>query len=242
MRHPTSFVGMAAPADQLAALIAALTDVRRQNTAHVAAIAFLSYDICITFGQEVKHIWNEPWTIPKVLYIIARYYAPIHLAITLDVGTRLGLTVPFCKQYFLFWAIGPILYTTILNTIFVYRIYAIYNRNPRVLALLIFLLFAEFSTELAITIISSIKTLENTFVLPPQMQWPGCLSADPTTLALLGWVPTLCVSLIFFLMTAVKFTRLVQLERGGRLFKFRDIHLFSPFFVAFFRDGTIFFS
>jgi hypothetical protein len=63
---------MAAPADQLAALIAALTDVRRQNTAHgtsvwpfnlfhslnfcflVAAIAFLSYDICITFGQEVR--------------------------------------------------------------------------------------------------------------------------------------------------------------------------------------------
>jgi len=232
---------MAAPGGSITALVSSLTDVRQQNSAHVAAIALLVYDLCLTFSQEVEHIWSEAWTIAKCLYIIARYYAPIHLAITFAVDTRLGLTVAFCKQYFLFWGIGPILYTTLLNIIFVMRIHAIYNRSVRILALLIFLLVGEFCTELAITIISTKDTMATTFVLPPVLQWPGCLSGAPTTMALLGWVPTLCVALIFFILTAMKFIHLVQVQSSGEKFSFKNFKIFSPFFMAFFRDGTIYF-
>lgn len=64
----------------------------------VAALTILASEICTTFPSEVKHIWrrvlyddkselvylspashSSKWTLPKVFYLIARYYSFIYL-------------------------------------------------------------------------------------------------------------------------------------------------------------------
>ncbi|KAJ3511958.1 hypothetical protein NLJ89_g3799 [Agrocybe chaxingu] len=63
-----------------------LTGFQRSEDAgymNAAALAILLYDICTTIVDEVEFIWSERWTITKVLYLIARYYPSIFIAVTL---------------------------------------------------------------------------------------------------------------------------------------------------------------
>ncbi|KAJ3781432.1 hypothetical protein GGU10DRAFT_336364 [Lentinula aff. detonsa] len=44
-----------------------------------AALTVLLYDCLLTFDIEVKYIWKSQWTIPKLLYLFAKYYGLAHL-------------------------------------------------------------------------------------------------------------------------------------------------------------------
>ncbi|EED79130.1 predicted protein [Postia placenta Mad-698-R] len=44
-----------------------------------AAMSWVAYDIVLTFGEEIEFIWKAKWSLPKCLYIAARYYGLITL-------------------------------------------------------------------------------------------------------------------------------------------------------------------
>ncbi|KAK0189977.1 hypothetical protein F5146DRAFT_1139491 [Armillaria mellea] len=61
------------------------------------------YDHILTFDEEVRFIWAAPWTLPKTLFLIIRYFVPAFVLIHLcqltglstfsdTVGTSFGLT------------------------------------------------------------------------------------------------------------------------------------------------------
>ncbi|KAJ7670778.1 hypothetical protein DFH06DRAFT_1293742 [Mycena polygramma] len=268
-------------------LFTTLSQTRQTNYVLISAVTFLAYDICITFDQEVKYIWQsqfswslkrtsrERWSLPKALYLFGRYYGLLDLLILLfgksfswvytavliygqsarvkaspsrseiqRFRDRLpSLSTLSCKIYYGFYgAGGPILFVTALNILFILRIHALYNRATKMLMFLIALLFLEFTTELVIIIKETTATVHNTFEPPKGVHWPGCATTPSSFSELVGWVPAIFVSLMFFILTMVKFVLVFRSgHREWSLGKLREVKSYSPILMAFVLDGTVFF-
>ncbi|SJL07979.1 uncharacterized protein ARMOST_11338 [Armillaria ostoyae] len=128
----------------------------------MSSIAFLIYDIIIMLHKEVKYVWKSAWSFPKILYLFARYYAPLYIIHMFVVYNIIGLSVKLCVSLFKtrirvceifpsscqtwFWAkvlLGEILFTTIVNIILVMRLNAMYGKKVKVLVFLVFLVIGE---------------------------------------------------------------------------------------------------
>ncbi|KAJ3993907.1 hypothetical protein F5050DRAFT_1904448, partial [Lentinula boryana] len=76
---------MASPNLLLLPLFQAISSNQAAICSNVAALTILLYDCLLTFDNEVKYIWKSQWTIPKVLYLFAKYYGLAHLCCVLIV-------------------------------------------------------------------------------------------------------------------------------------------------------------
>ncbi|KAF6751953.1 hypothetical protein DFP72DRAFT_906634 [Ephemerocybe angulata] len=87
-----------------------------------AAMTLLSCDITSNFADEVEYIWRARWTLIKVLYIFARYYALGNLS---------------CKGFFDYSiyaatsALGNMVHTVVVDLIFVLRISALWAQDRK---------------------------------------------------------------------------------------------------------------
>lgn len=167
-----------------------------------------------------------------------------NLSDLLPVDTCTGLSVKFCQNYLWFYSMGgAIIFTTAINAILVLRLYALFGRSFRVLAILIAILTVEFATEFYISFKIGLVTQKTAFVAPPGVPLPGCLATAPTHFTLASWIPCLIAATIFFLMTAYKMLQsLADMRRGGISWSIQNQHSISPILLAFFQDGTIYFS
>ncbi|KAH9884511.1 hypothetical protein C8Q73DRAFT_354684 [Cubamyces lactineus] len=117
--NATSVVN-SADLQQLQALFDAAYLTRINTYSQTAAIAVLAYDILLNFCREVTYIWSSRWTLPKLLYLVIRYYGILELCViqacaplpvriqaqcltTSTVQVTVGLTlaeyvVPYCTQ------------------------------------------------------------------------------------------------------------------------------------------------
>ncbi|KAJ3796894.1 hypothetical protein GGU11DRAFT_828692 [Lentinula aff. detonsa] len=73
---------MASPNDILP-LFQAISSNQAAISSNIAALTVLLYDCLLTFDIEVKYIWKSQWTIPKLLYLFAKYYGLAHLCCVL---------------------------------------------------------------------------------------------------------------------------------------------------------------
>ncbi|KAJ3486336.1 hypothetical protein NLI96_g4302 [Meripilus lineatus] len=178
------------------------------------------------------------WSIAKVLYIFARYYGLAYLIYMVygDVfniermATRLVLTsgnfVSLSIDCFLVHALnagleaarrlhggGPNVFTTLVNLIFIMRLYALYHRNTRVLIFLLTLLFGEYASsprffilvtdmtpaEFTAEMYSTIFTVLNEVPMsaPLGLPWLGCivsLKSNTRQKGLAAWILCLIVA------------------------------------------------
>ncbi|KAJ3781436.1 hypothetical protein GGU10DRAFT_336366 [Lentinula aff. detonsa] len=82
---------MASP-NLLLPLFQAISSNQAAICSNVAALTILLYDCLLTFDNEVKYIWKSQWTIPKVLYLFAKYYGLAHLCCVLMVSNITNLS------------------------------------------------------------------------------------------------------------------------------------------------------
>ncbi|KAF9522905.1 hypothetical protein CPB83DRAFT_899218 [Crepidotus variabilis] len=237
---------------------------RDGNYSIAAAIAVIGYDICATFFDEMQLIWGKKWSLPKVLYLLARYYGLIYLIITLIVGSNTKLTsevfvntlcVLFpnrfpaltsvsCRGYLYYYSYGgDIFFTSIVNAIFVIRIHALYGKSQKILALFVSLCLIEFGFELGTTYIAAKTSAESATVNPLGIPWPGCIgTALPLKLTLLAWIPCLTVATILFAFTIFKFKDALRKQAIiSRSESQEKINNLSPMMVVFIRDGSLYF-
>ncbi|KAF6745802.1 hypothetical protein DFP72DRAFT_924266 [Ephemerocybe angulata] len=135
-------------------LISAIAVSQNQGYSKAAALTFLACDILYTLRDEVKFIWRSKLSLTKILYCISRYFGII-LVIVLD--TKVGEpsnptakclmsspTCPYerssCREYYRALTVevaqaGNQLYLIIVDIICIMRIFALYNRNLKILAL-----------------------------------------------------------------------------------------------------------
>ncbi|TFK37724.1 hypothetical protein BDQ12DRAFT_713239 [Crucibulum laeve] len=201
--------------------------LQTSNYFYVSALAFLLYDMILYFSQEVKYIWSTEWSIPKLLYYFARYYPLIRTGIHFSFANMTNLPVSVYEATDLYYirADG----------------WLIFFQVPKILVV-------SWIPELVTTIHIGIIVSRNTY----QSALPGCQTKEDAELArslyafqLLGWIPPLCVGLILFILTLVKFrntvpapTKLLGIT-GVKALMSPDVS--SPLLASLFRDGTIYF-
>ncbi|KDQ50456.1 hypothetical protein JAAARDRAFT_585293 [Jaapia argillacea MUCL 33604] len=107
----------------------------------VSALAFLVWDICLTFDNEVEYIWKQGWGSPaKPLFLYTRYFSVIAQAILLVPRVGLPYTLPShhlpCRAWFIFKIVAFQSMLSSLGLILMLRVYALYNRAPLVRSIL----------------------------------------------------------------------------------------------------------
>ncbi|TFK32096.1 hypothetical protein BDQ12DRAFT_528131 [Crucibulum laeve] len=210
----------------LAPLYTALREGQQANCSHVAVLSILVYDTLLNFSREVEHIWSAKWSLPKILYIWARYYGPVHVAVTLAVTTRLNMPAAVNVERIC----GGCPWVVQSHS----------QRSVTVLYFLCTLLIGEFAAELYICVKIALITTKNVFPAPFGLPLRGCLTEAETTFTLYAWIPCLLVATTFFLMTLWKFLGSPKIK-DIKEWRFSTRGAFSPLVMSFFRDGTIFF-
>jgi hypothetical protein len=234
----------AAAAAQWKALEVGIHQIQVQNYFAVAATAAFAYDVSITFGREVRYIWGTKWSIPKFLFLFARYYGLFHLISVICIALSYRPPKPVCTFYWWNYAVGgALVFMAVINVVLVMRIHALYKRSTRILIVCIFLVIGEFAADLYATTKASLILVKATFSALPGIPIPGCLATTPSPqYTISAWSVNLFVATTFFALTLAQLTRHLRDDNGKlELSRMKKLSVLSPMLGAFFRDGILFF-
>ncbi|KAF8647826.1 hypothetical protein AX16_006528 [Volvariella volvacea WC 439] len=110
-----------------------LASAQAVNRSSVASLAFLVWDIIITFDEEVKVIWPNPCSYSKVLYFFVRYLALIVQISILFVGTELSPALNFTEYDCFIWQVwqgaGAFAILSATDLVLILRVHALYRGN-----------------------------------------------------------------------------------------------------------------
>lgn len=96
-----------------------------------ASIALLYYDYALTFGMEVKYVWNARFRMSTFLYICCRYALVANIIYLLTISTKLGIS---CEAGYMISGSLSVLGRAAVIIIWTARTYAVFGRNRVILA------------------------------------------------------------------------------------------------------------
>ncbi|KAH7922068.1 hypothetical protein BV22DRAFT_682590 [Leucogyrophana mollusca] len=116
---------------------------RNLTSNSVSALSFLTWEFCITFGDEVRFVWSKPYKSPlKWLFLLTRYVGLGSLIGNRFLGIRSRNPSFSCKSFLALQVSMCQILVTLVEIILMLRLYALYNRDYRISAFLIFLAVA----------------------------------------------------------------------------------------------------
>ncbi|EJD40945.1 hypothetical protein AURDEDRAFT_169923 [Auricularia subglabra TFB-10046 SS5] len=196
-------------AGELGPLISEVSTALRQSQVAsytaASAVAWLAYDIVLTVPLEVKHIWKREWSLPKVLYIFARYYALFHVCfifaiqvardiplpvspISRQASVMLICTADLCSLYQDSWLVLGY----IVDGLLILRLHSVYGRRRAVTIPLVVLYVVQAIIEAVVVGVSSDRA--NPIRPPPVLgSWVGCVYTYTSSprFVLAAWIPAL---------------------------------------------------
>ncbi|KAF8182910.1 hypothetical protein BJ912DRAFT_1121174 [Pholiota molesta] len=241
-------------AEELAGILIAARNVVNGNYSSCITFTLLFYDTLLMFPKELEYIWSNAsirskWSTPKVIYILVRYYALIHLGILLSIVRQTSYVLMFRDLTNVLgvivdanstagWYLCPVVFQTGIFFVITMRLHALYNRSTKVLGLLVVLILGDFAVALQGSIITGIKISGGLIPVPLGLPMSGCLTeGSPSKGTLLRiWITSWSVSAIHFGMTMNKFLE-------GRRYRtvIKRERQIPPLLTAFFRDGIVFY-
>lgn len=109
-------------------------NVYASRYASIAGYVLMLYDHILTFDEEVRFIWAAPWTLPKTLFLIIRYFVPAFVLIHLCQLTGLStFSDTFCKVWFNVSASMGIITIAIGNFLALMHIWNLWDRDGRLM-------------------------------------------------------------------------------------------------------------
>lgn len=113
---------------------ASVRQVSPQAFCKLASITWLTYDIILTFGDEVEYIWKmRRWTLTKILYLLLRYSAHVIILYSVVANMRLSVSQLECRVLFIVEPAGTLWILLLAQGIMQYRIYMMYGKNRKML-------------------------------------------------------------------------------------------------------------
>ncbi|KAH7890955.1 hypothetical protein F5I97DRAFT_1923455 [Phlebopus sp. FC_14] len=162
----------------------------------------LWYDYYLTLDQEVAHIWNAPWTVYKVAFLVNRYSNLFGQTFTLieETGWIVRDSWDFCERFNLFLTVLPALSTESIHIVVILRAWAIWGCKRRIAVILISIYLVYFLLMLGMMIFGSntsdfqefyyLNTVEICIDDMPPYVWPVFVASfilDTTVLGLTMW-------------------------------------------------------
>ncbi|KAF9556699.1 hypothetical protein CPC08DRAFT_820322 [Agrocybe pediades] len=128
-------------------VVAGLAKLELDRYSRLAMAVVMCYDYALTIDREIDLIWRSKWSLPKVLFLLTRYYG-LSIAV-------FGLYILFGDQStdevslaYLRWStFSAYSFSLLTQGVLQIRVYALYNSNKRILAFM--LLFFVTSTVVA---------------------------------------------------------------------------------------------
>ncbi|KIJ56388.1 hypothetical protein M422DRAFT_239609 [Sphaerobolus stellatus SS14] len=204
----------------------------------VAPTILVGYDALLTLQDEIDLVWRSSWSFINVLHLLIRYHGFTYLVTNTYVSISTTLSTSVCKHIFSviltltskfypyeIW--GSVFVVPAADILVVARLYALYNRNYKIGALLAFLWLAEL-TFLAVFI--------GTRFTPAVM-------ANPLPGVLTGCFPVINIGVDPKIIQGAAIAITVQglyLGLSLNVFFRRVRTAMSPFLQIFFRDGTLY--
>ncbi|KAJ7686174.1 hypothetical protein B0H17DRAFT_1072332 [Mycena rosella] len=193
--------------------------------------AILLYDYALTFDQEVTRYWSTKLSWGTLLFYTNRYSA---LFGTIPVFTEYLLTtigadphrVKVCDGLRAYHEYFALLSQVLTAAILITRTFALYERDKRVLALMLIVTLAAFISALRLILVGT-----DSGTLSPLLQTIGCPSATLQSTNLrqaAAWSGLLVFDVMIFSLTVYKSFKYGA--RGGTLFG------------LLFRDGALYFG
>ncbi|KAG2014027.1 hypothetical protein CC2G_010881 [Coprinopsis cinerea AmutBmut pab1-1] len=235
------------------------------NYSTAAGLSLLTFDVFSTFQDEVRYIWRSRWSVAKVAYLLARYWALVFMIVILagrfasnsderrrsdeiDITQRRRANiVSSCQGYFIFHNFfGDLFCMTIVSVISILRVYALYGNSLKVLIFTILACSCAFAMEFYAAWAATSISLPLVFVISIP-QFTGCLARMPASAVkntLFAWVPSIAIALLFFVLTLARFRQALRDHYGkaGRDHAITEkVSSLSPLFLIIVRDGALFF-
>jgi len=138
------------PTSELASI---LVEVSREGTGtkygFIACFALLLYDNITTLADEVELIWQRKFSAVTFIFFVNRYYSVAVLFIGILESIDPAFTPLICKRMVLFQPLAAgIPLTFFPNFVVSLRVYALYDRNKYLAAMIIVYLLGEFGVAL----------------------------------------------------------------------------------------------
>ncbi|KAF9233812.1 hypothetical protein BU15DRAFT_79735 [Melanogaster broomeanus] len=125
-----------------------LGQIQLNDYISMTSATVVSHDYILTFSNEVEYVWNRPWTLVSVMYIVLRY-----------LGLLVAMVESFSTAMSLFIIWGGAIFSIVIHLVFVLRVYAMYNRSRIVLGILLLIYIPTQIIELVLVgIINNPKT------------------------------------------------------------------------------------
>ncbi|KDQ56840.1 hypothetical protein JAAARDRAFT_194791 [Jaapia argillacea MUCL 33604] len=235
----------------LAEFEAVLSDLQTLNYVNVAALAWLVYDIVLTFKEEVSFIWNTRLSITKMLYLLIRYVVVFLLAFSLAVNMQGGLSTngkflnhrPSAPDY-----PSPAVRHTynffhsswLGNALLMIRVWALYGRSRKVFMLSLCLYICDVCVGI-VAAICGVASHHAVPQLPSGLPIPGCLlfqtAANQKWGTIAGFTLHVTFNGVLFALTLYKFI----MDICSTEMRLREARRFAPLMSLFIRDGAFYF-
>ncbi|KDQ56830.1 hypothetical protein JAAARDRAFT_79245 [Jaapia argillacea MUCL 33604] len=214
---------------------AVLSDLQTLNYVNVAALAWLVYDIVLTFKEECSFIWNTRLSITKIFYLLIRYVVVFLLAFSLAVNMQVGLSTnlfDICKISSIWFHFDSfVVGKCALDDSRMGLVWSISQRySPPV--------SAAVGIVAAICGVASHQTVPQ---LSSGLPIPGCLlfqtAANQKWGTIAGCTLHVTFNGVLFALTLYKFIT----DIGSTEMKLHEARRFAPLMSLFIRDGAFYF-
>ncbi|SJL04501.1 uncharacterized protein ARMOST_07868 [Armillaria ostoyae] len=202
-----------------------LHDIRAVGYVLVASATVMIQEWAILFDQEVSLMWNSPWNLVKVLYLISRYSPIIDVAIAHQEHIQLQADPKICLINSDISTISTGVGIAIAELILIVRTCALYGNCKRAIygLGLVWTIWVSVNIWVVITFMKS-----TVFEYQPSSVLPGCYLANDNPILFVCFASLLLLELLLLILHVWKALRLL---RGSR----------NDLVSTFFRDGVIYY-
>lgn len=170
-------------------------DLTNMAMANTGLLFVLFYDHLLTLPDEIKVIWPMPWKIPKMLFMVNRYFVPAFLIFHTLTYVFHNIPDPVCTAKI--WTGAPCIFSlSCVQGLLMFRVEAIYRGEKRVRQFL----YGAFGLQLLATMVLSGFIMPNVHGYTGGDMVPGCLYVMPKHMELI-WLPGTLFESILAIMT-----------------------------------------
>jgi len=164
---------------------------------NMGLLAVLVYDYFITLNLEKERIWTLRWKLPKILFMINRYFLPPFLFFD-GISNVLHVGQKTCDAR-LFTYIPTFPANMTVGLLLMLRVFALYENSKYMARYLIFQYIAQFGTCTVLTVIIVLKTRS----IAGEDVFTGCILTLPEGYYL-SWLSFLFFEVILVFLTVYK--------------------------------------
>ncbi|KAK0462889.1 uncharacterized protein EV420DRAFT_1761248 [Desarmillaria tabescens] len=181
-------------------------NVYASRYASIAGYVLMLYDHTLTFDEEVRFIWAAPWTLPKTLFLIIRYFVPafvlIHLCQLTGLSTfsdTVGLSFGLAYIYYHNTDGSPVASMGIItiaigNFLALMHIWNLWERGGRLMILTSCLFVATQIANLICLTFSLVHITESVYFNPT---FSMCMLTDRHSAGII-WAPGVAFEAVIF--------------------------------------------